>query len=149
MVTNVDAITVFNGRLDKETRRTFFTPTLIHGVSYVEAKGATVANNGVWSSNVQYKIRIPLSAMVQDGREYMPCPNYAKLGNDEAMKHWTIRREDMAIKGEYDGEKPMLYEDELAAYAKEHGLDLIKITEYADDTQGGSPYMRHWRIGGK
>ncbi len=149
MVTNVEAITVFNGRTDKETRRKIFIPTVIRNVSYTGAKGATVTNNGVWSDDVQCKVRVPLSAAVQDGRSYMPCLKYAKLGDEEAAEHWTIRKEDLLIRGIYSGGKTVLYEDELAAYAKEQGIDLIKITEYADDTDGGSPYTRHWRIGGK
>ena len=149
MVTNVDAVTVFNGRLDKETRRTKYIPTLIRGVSYVEAKGATVTNNGVWSDSVQYKIRVPLIAVVQDGRTYTPDLNYAKLDDDEAVKHWTIRKGDLVVRGEYAGGKPLPYEDEINAYAKEQGFDLIHITEYADDTDGGSLYTKHWRIGGK
>ncbi len=149
MITNVDAVTVFNGRTDKAARRKVFIPTVIRGVSYVEAKGATVTDNGVWSSDVQYKIRIPLGAKIQDGRTYLPCPEYEKLEDKEALKHWTIRKEDLVIRGAYAGEATKLYEDELAAYAKEQGLDLIHVTEYADNTLGGSLYTRHWRIGGK
>lgn len=149
MVTNVDAVTVFNGRTDKKERRKIFLPTVIQGVSYVEAKGAVVTDNGVWSSDVQYKIRIPWGAKIQDGRIYLPCLKYEKLEDEEALKHWTIRKEDLVIQGAYDGEERKLFEDELAAYAKEQGLDLIRITEYADNTLGGSIYTRHWRIGGK
>lgn len=148
MITNADAVTVFNGRMDKETRRTKYIPTLIRGVSYVEAKGATVTNNGVWSDIVQYKIRVPLIAVVQDGRQYIPALKYTQLDDDGAVNHWTINKGDLAIKGEYIGDVP-LYQDALTAYAKEHGLDLIHVTEYADDTDGGSLYTRHWRIGGK
>ncbi len=149
MVTNVDAVTVFNGRLNKETRREAFIPTVIHGISYAEAKGTRTANNGVWSDDVQYKIRIPLSAEVQEGRQYLPDMAYAKQDDAGAKGHWTIRKKDMVIPCEYAGERPVLYEDELAAYAREQGVDLIHITEYADNTAGGSIYTRHWRIGGK
>ena len=149
MITNVDAVTVFNGRLDKGTRRKICIPTVIRGVSYVEGKGSTVANNGVWSDDVQYKIRVPLIAVVQDNREYMRDLNYAKLDNEEAAKYWTIQKGDLVVRGEYAGDSSLLYEDELTAYAKEQGLDLIHVTEYADDTSGGSLYTRHWRIGGK
>lgn len=149
MITNVDAVTVFNGRTDKETKRKIYIPTVIRGVSYVEAKGATVTNNGVWSDNVQYKIRVPLTAEVQDDRAYLPCQDYGKLNNEEAAGYWTISKEDLIVRGEYAGEKMLLFEDELTAYAKEQGLDLIHVTEYADDTMGGSFYTKHWRIGGK
>lgn len=149
MVTNVDAVTVFNGRLDKAARRKIYIPTVIRGVSYVEGKGSKVADNGVWSDDVQYKIRVPLTAEFQDGRKYMRDLNYAGLDNEEAVKHWTVQKGDLIVHGEYAGESSLLYEDELAAYARERGLDLIHITEYADDTSGGSRYLKHWRIGGK
>lgn len=149
MVTNVDAVTVFNGRTDQKERRKIFIPTVIRDVSYAEAKGSTVANNGVWSDDVQYKIRVPVTAEVQDKRMYMPCLRYAKLDDVEAGKYWTISKGDLMIRGEYAGGKQSLYEDVLDAYAKEQGLDLIKVTEYADNTAGGSLYTQHWRIGGK
>lgn len=149
MTTNMEAMTVFNGRTDKGTRRKVFIPTVIRDISYVEGKGSKVANNGVWSDDVQYKMRIPMTAGIQDERVYVPDLNYAKLDNEGAVKHWTIQKGDLLILGEYAGENSMLYEDELAVYAKEQGLDLIRITEYADNTSGGSLYLRHWRIGGK
>ena len=149
MITNVEAVTVFNGRTDKQTRRKAYIPTVIRGVSYVEGKGSKVADNGVWSDDVQYKIRVPLIAVVQDNREYMRDLNYAKLDNEEAAKYWTIQKGDLVVRGEYAGDSSLLYEDELTAYAKEQGLDLIHVTEYANDTDGGSLYSRHWRIGGK
>lgn len=149
MITNVDVVTVFNGRTDKEKRRKIYIPTVIKDVSYVEGKGSKVADNGVWSDDVQYKIRVPLIAVVQDNRGYMRDLNYAKLDNEEAAKYWTIQKGDLVVRGEYAGDSPLLYEDELTAYAKENGLDLIHVTEYADDTDGGSLYSRHWRIGGK
>ena len=52
MITNA-AITIFNGRMDKEERRMKYFPTVIRGVSYQEAKGATVASNGVWGGKRQ------------------------------------------------------------------------------------------------
>ncbi len=149
MITNVDAVIVFNGRTDKATRRKIYIPTVIRGVSYVEGKGSKVADNGVWSDDVQYKIRVPLIAVVQDNRKYMRDLNYAKLDNEEAAKYWTIQKGDLVVRGEYAGDSPLLGEDEISAYAKEQGLDLISVTEYADDTSGGSLYTRHWRIGGK
>ena len=149
MITNVDAVTVFNGRTDKQTRRKAYIPTVIRGVSYVEGKGSKVADNGVWSDDVQYKIRVPLIAVIQDNREYMRDLNYAKLDNEEAAKYWTIQKGDLVVRGKHAGDSSLLYEDELTAYAKEQGLDLIHVTEYADDTDGGSLYSRHWRIGGK
>lgn len=149
MITNVDTMTVFNGRTDKATRRKIYIPTVIRGVSYVEGKGSKVADNGVWSDDVQYKVRVPLDAEVQDGRGYMQDLNYAKLDNEEAAKYWTIQKGDLVVRGGYASDRPLLCEDEISVYAKEQGIDLIHVTEYADNTDGGSFYTRHWRIGGK
>ena len=77
MITNVASVTIFNGRPDKKTRRKVYIPTVINDASYVEGKGSKVANNGVWSDDVQYKIRVPLSAVIQDNRKYMQDLNYA------------------------------------------------------------------------
>lgn len=146
MITNT-AITIFNGRMDKEERRMKYFPTVIRGVSYQEAKGATIASNGVWGENVNYKIRIPLvGSDIQDKRLYMPCLEYAKLEDGEAPAYWTIKKGDLIVRGECPGD-PM-YEDALNVYARENSLDLIHVTEYADNTIGGSLYMHHYRIGG-
>lgn len=151
MITNVDAVTVFNSRLDSESRRNKYIPTLIRGVSYVEAKGATVNGNGVWSDSVQYKIRVPVQAKIQDDRTYLPDLEYAKLDDEAARKHWTIQKQDLVVLGdasELDGGSAV-FEDMLNSYAREHSLNLIRVTEYADDTMGGSRHTRHWRIGGQ
>ena len=164
MITNT-SITIFNGRMDKEERRMKYFPTVIRGVSYQEAKGATIASNGVWGENVNYKIRIPLvgsdiqdkrlympcleylvGSDIQDKRLYMPCLEYAKLEDGEAPAYWTIKKGDLIVRGEHPGD-PM-YEDALNVYARENSLDLIHVTEYADNTIGGSLYVRHYRIGG-
>ena len=146
MITNT-SITIFNGRMDKEERRMKYFPTVIRGVSYQEAKGATIASNGVWGENVNYKIRIPLvGSDIQDKRLYMPCLEYAKLEVGEAPAYWTIKKGDLIVRGEHPGD-PM-YEDALNVYARENSLDLIHVTEYADNTIGGSLYVRHYRIGG-
>ena len=149
MITNVAAVTVFNGRTDKAPRRKIYIPTVIRGVSCVEAKGATVANNGVWSDDVQYKIRIPVTADFQNHRLYLPEREYGNLDNAEAERYWTLQKGALIVRGEYAGDNPLLYEDEISEYVRTHGLELIRIKEYADDTYGGSPYLKHWRIGGK
>ena len=148
MTVNMGAVTVFNGRTDKKERRKMFVPTVVRGVSYVESKGSAVADNGVWSADVQYKRRVPVSAAVQANRAYLPEQRYAGLETEDALGYWTISRGDYVILGEHAMEDVM-YEDRLQAYAREKCLDLIRITEYADNTFGGSPYTRHWRIGGK
>lgn len=149
MVTNVKAVTVFNGRLEKASRRKVFIPTVIRNVFYAEAKGATVTNNGVWSEDVQYKIRIPFFSEIQGERSYVPDLHYAVMDDEEAVKHWTICKGDMIIRDEHAWEVGVLFEDEILRYAAENGLSLIRVKEHADNTDGGSLYTKHWRIGAK
>ncbi len=149
MITNVDAITVYNGRNDKETRRKKYIPTIIRNVFYAEAKGTTVTDNGVWGDDIQYKIRIPITSIIQDGRTFLPDLKYAKLDDGEALKYWTITKEDFIVREAYTGGSSSLYEDELMKHIQEQGLDPIRVKEYADNTSGGSQYLKHWRIGGK
>ena len=146
MITNT-AITILNGRMDKEERRIKYFPTVTRRVSHQKAKGATIASNGVWGDNVNYKIRIPLvGSDIQDKRLYMPCLEYAKLEDTEAAAYWTIKKGDLIVRGEYPGD-PM-FEDAVNAFVRENAVDLIHVTEYADNTMGGSLYVRHYRIGG-
>lgn len=149
MVANAEALTVFNGRTDRGMKRRVYIPTVIKGVSYAEGKGSKVADNGVWSDDVQYKIRVPMAAVVQGGRAYIRDLSYAKMADGEAARYWTIQKGDMVIMGEYAGDSSLMCGDEIIAYAREQGLDLIHITEHADNTSGGSLYARHRRIGGK
>ena len=41
-----------------------------------------------------------------------------------------------------------MFEDAVNAFVRENAADLIHVTEYADNTMGGSLYVRHYRIGG-
>jgi hypothetical protein len=151
VVTNVDAVTVFNGRTDSVTRRKKYIPTVIRGVSCVESKGSTVTNSGVWSADVQYRLRIPADAGIQHGRIYVQEARYAGLDDGEAGSCWTAARGDMVALGDCtgSGSPQMLYEDEIQKLVQGHGFSLFRITEYADNTSGGHPCTRHWRIGGK
>lgn len=123
-------------------------PTLIHHVSYVEAKGSNV-NNGVWSNTMQYKLRIPIMAVVQDNRIYLPQSHYINLTDEEIQNYWTIQLGDLIIKTQNQIKKSPTYEDELITFIKHQGLTIIKITDFADNTSGNNLYTKHWRIGGK
>lgn len=146
MFTNA-TITIFNKRLDAESRRERFSPTVIRGVSYVESMGATVGSSGVWGEDVRFKIRIPFRAWVQDKRIYLPEGQYKALDDADLLFHWTITKGDLILKGEWPGD-PM-FEDAIQQLVKSNALRLIHVTEYADDTDGGSLYLKHYRIGGK
>ena len=60
MITNRD-ITIFNLRLDKETRREVFIPTNISEVSFVDTRssGGSASER---EENLHFRIRIPVNA---------------------------------------------------------------------------------------
>lgn len=141
------AITVFNGRVDKATRREVFVPTRISFASYLEARGSS-HSNGVNAESIQFKFRIPLSAEVQDGRTYVNEDAYKALADDEASNFWTLRKGDYILTAQKDDLPETIAQPGLDALAKELHADLIRVVEYADNTVRGSEAVKHWRIGG-
>ena len=90
MITNQD-ITIFNLRLNKETRREVFIPTNISEVSFVDARssGGSASER---EENLHFRIRIPVNARVQDSRTYISEDKYKLLDDEEAKKHWTLQK---------------------------------------------------------
>lgn len=142
MTTNAN-ITIFNAKYDSVTRAERFYPTPISNVSYYESE-AVNTNDGVWSDQSVYKIRVPLIGS-EIGKDYIPEAEFYK-SNTEG---WSLRKGDFVILDTYDGEAESLSATEVKTYAASNGLKLITITEFADNTVRGSDAVKHWRIGGK
>lgn len=141
------AITVFNGRTDKANRREVFTPTKISGASYLESKGSG-HSHGVTGEMLQYKLRIPFTSVVQDGRIYVGETVYKTLADDEVANFWTLRKGDYIMTTQADDIPETVTQQELDALAKRLCADLIRVVEYADNTVRGSEAVKHWRVGG-
>lgn len=140
-------ITVFNGRTDKANRREVFAPTRIFMASYMEARGSS-HSKGVSGEAIQFKLRIPLDAPVQDDRTFVNEATYKALSDEEAANHWTLRKGDYILVAHSDRVPETITQPELDALARELRADLIRITEYADNTVRGTDAVKHWRIGG-
>lgn len=137
-------ITLFNARYDANTRTEVFIPTRIKGSSYYESEGVS-ANDGVWTNQSIYKLRVPLIGS-EIGKEYLPERKYRKV--ESAERYWTIRKGDFILLTLLDIEKEAYTAKEIAKISEELGLKLITVTEYADNTVRGSDIVKHWRIGG-
>lgn len=141
MTINKD-ITLFNSHLDKETRREIYIPTVIAGVSFYYVKSSS--GQGFSEENIDYKIRIPITADIQNGRTYLPEENYKILPDDEARKYWTIQKSSVIVP------EPII--DDSGIYElgtiKSSYTDVISVVEYADNTVRGTDAVKHWRIGG-
>lgn len=140
-------ITLFNARVDKENRREVFVPTRITSASYLESRGSS-HSGGASGETLQFKLRIPFNAQVQDNRTYIKEAAYKALDNAEKERYWTLRKGDFILTTQSDTIPGTITQPELDTLAKELCADLIRITEYADNTMRGSDAVKHWRIGG-
>lgn len=136
-------ITLFNKRVSKATRREAYIPTLIQGVSFIEAKSAGGTDDR--ADNDSCTIRIPKNAVIQSGRTYLEEHLYKQLSDSDAMKYWTIQRNAYIVRGNYSSE--LLIEPSKIEELKRDGK-VITVRTYVDNTERGSDYIKHWRIGG-
>ena len=134
MTTNAD-ITIYNTRLDEDTRRDVLYPTVIKGVSYHESVGASGGFQERTESS-EYKIRIPFTADTS-GREYVDPETYQGLSDVSGC--WTIQTDDIIRIGRFPSDVPV-DPDSLT------GIDYLIVGNHADNTKRGSAFTRHWRI---
>lgn len=141
------AIVLFNRRLGPD-RRELYHPTRISSVSYFENRGSTHASDGSHREDLAYKLRIPIDAVIQDGRTYVSETAYKALSAEDSRQHWTLQKGDQVLVADAEPQEA-LDQTALTALAKSLQADLITIKEYADNTVRGSARVQHWRIGGK
>lgn len=159
MITNQD-ITVFNLRVDKESRREVFIPTNISGVSFVDLRASSGTSER--TENSRFKIRIPIHANFQDGRTYVPEQKYKLMDDEEARKHWTLQKGCYIVAGmaffmsdwkfdDFDFSKCVITASRILDFLELIGYnhDIVNVTEYADNTTRGSDDVKHWRVGGQ
>lgn len=136
-------ITLFNKRVNKTTRREAYIPTLIQGVSFIETK--SVGGTDDRADNDSCIIRIPKNAVIQSGRTYLEEHLYKQLNDSDAMKYWTIQRDAYIVRGNHSAE--LLIEPSKIEELK-RDRKVITVRTYVDNTERGSDYIKHWRIGG-
>ena len=145
-MTTQGAITIYNHRAGSD-RRDVYIPTLVSEASYAESVSTDKPSKSIEDKPTR-KLRIPISARFTDGRYYTPELLYRKLTDDTAPKCWTISHGDLITRGE-----PVVSaqstEREIRAAAEAAGVEVITVTEYADNTLRGSDDVRHWRIEGR
>lgn len=148
MVNAVEDITIFNLRYDSDTRREVLVPTHISGVSFYHSVSVSATGNGYGGENrtekFAYKVRIPISAEIEDNRQYISEPEYNALSDADAAGFWTIQKGCYLIQGALEEGENVKTIDELRALTE----SFITVMEYADNTRRGSQAVQHWRIGG-
>lgn len=139
------AITLFNRRLSADRRELYF-PTCIRSASFMESKSSGHSTDGAHSQSLAYKLRIPISAKIQNDRSYVPGAEYTQLDDAAAASCWTLRTGDYVVPMETALADPIDF-GQLEALASRS--QLIAVKEYADNTIRGTAAVKHWRIGGE
>lgn len=137
MTINSD-VTIFNLRIGADRREKFYA-TRILGVSWYGTKGETVSDTDR-KDKAKCVIRIPATATVEAGKQYISEGKYKKLSDEDVEKYWTIQKNAYIMRGTYEGEIP---DNPLKSIE-----NLVTITEFADNTIRGTDRTKHWRIGG-
>lgn len=137
MTINSD-VTIFNLRIGADRREKFYA-TRILGVSWYESKGQVVSDT-VRKGTAQCVIRIPYTATVEGGKQYISEEEYKKLSDEDVEKYWTIQKNAYIMRGTYESEIP---DNPLKSVE-----NLVTITEFADNTIRGTNRTKHWRLGG-
>lgn len=137
MTINSD-VTIFNIRIGADRREKFYA-TRIMGVSWYGTKGETVSDTDR-KDKAKCVIRIPATATVEAGKQYISEEKYKKLSDEDVEKYWTIQKNAYIMRGTYEGEIP---DNPLKSIE-----NLVTITEFADNTIRGTNRTKHWRIGG-
>lgn len=158
MTINSD-VTIFNLRVGSDRREKFYA-TRILGVSWYGSKGQSVSDTDR-KGTAQCTIRIPVTATVEGGKQYISEEKYKKLSDEEAERYWTIQKNAYIMRGEYVVAGQWLFDTfsfrngvilkeaiEDLAKLRQHDEDFLTITEYADNTIRGTDRTKHWRIGG-
>ena len=137
MTINSD-VTIFNLRIGADRREKFYA-TRIMGVSWYGTKEETVSDTDR-KDKAKCVIRIPATATVEAGKQYISEEKYKKLSDEDVEKYWTIQKNAYIMRGTYEGEIP---DNPLKSVE-----NLVTITEFADNTIRGTNRTKHWRLGG-
>ena len=137
MTINSD-VTIFNLRIGADRREKFYA-TRIMLQSCDDSKGQ-VESDTVRKGTAQCVIRIPYTAIVEGGKQYISEEEYKKLSDEDVEKYWTIQKNAYIMRGTYEGEIP---DNPLKSVE-----NLVTITEFADNTIRGTNRTKHWRLGG-
>ena len=137
MTINSD-VTIFNIRIGADRREKFYA-TIIMGVSWYGTKEETVSDTDR-KDKAKCVIRIPATATVEAGKQYISEEKYKKLSDEDVEKYWTIQKNAYIMRGTYEGEIP---DNPLKSIE-----NLVTITEFADNTIRRTNRTKHWRIGG-
>lgn len=134
MITN-ESLTIYNRKLDPETRQYVYRRTEIPNVHWYTDQKASLGDNGLISADL-YKIRIPSGMQTE---RFVPADKYAALPYGEEKSYWTVENGDLFVKG--------IVRDEITKESDLKNKHYVygKVLSFSDNRKGGIP---HIRIGG-
>ena len=133
MTINSD-VTIFNLRIGADRREKFYA-TRILGVSWYESKGQVVSDT-VRKGTAQCVIRIPYTAIVEGGKQYISEEEYKKLSDEDVEKYWTITSK--VSKGDMGSFITQYYNNVIIAFNKNSKYVQINPGEIAIYNNGVS-----------
>lgn len=132
-------ITIYNRRMN-EFRNEVLYPTVIKNCTWYYAH--IVSGSQMMDNADEYSVRIPIDADF-GGKQYIAAHEYAELPDEEAPKYWTISKNDIVVRGEYD---TGVIDNQMVLASQTD--DIFVVSTYADNTIRGSRKVKHWRVGG-
>ena len=135
-------ITIYNclKGVDNATGKDLWYKTLLENCFYKSVLVLQPVNNTTAKMVNAYTVRIP------ESDKYKSYSKWVKLPHEERVKYFTVRMDDLVIKGSsaegITGESP----DTLAQVLTRNKPDAFKVSAFADNTL--SAFGKHYRLGG-
>ena len=134
-------ITIFNRLFLKDERREVMIPTVIRKVSVFSREGAS--GDSTKHTTTSYVLRIPVTAQF-GGKSYVDAREFARMTMEEAENHWTIQKSGIIAIGTVETDESF-YETGILP---DHDIEVMRVTDFADNTVHGTRRVQHWRING-
>ena len=131
-----DAITVFNARVDPQTRCEAYAPTVLRGCRWFARRGAKAAEGGLKGDELLV-VRVPIDVDA-GGRRYTEPRDYHAAASVDGL--WTLQPGDVVVKGVVAG-------TDTPAQLRVRFADAFTVLRVTDSRS--APRGKHWKIEGR
>lgn len=132
-----ETVTVYNTRVNPETRMEEYIPTVLKGVSWHCQIVSRVTDAGLKAANV-FTLRISESVNAS-GKSYTEPKEYRR--SEDVSNQWTLQKGDVIVKGEADSALPPAKLREM--YGTDRVLTVLGVTD-----NRRTPNAKHWKVVG-
>lgn len=132
-----ETVTVYNARVNHETRMEEYIPTVLKGVSWHCQNVSRITDSGLKAANV-FTLRI--KETVDTGNKSYTEPEEYRRSQD-VSRQWTLQKGDVIVKGETDRLLTPAKLREL--YGSDRVLTVLGVTDNRRTSNA-----RHWKVVG-